>query len=285
MCVARVQVGAYRLIVFSPRKKSNYSLSSGPRLRTCFWHELLSVAGSSDDAEGNRLRLCFVLVAQKTGALPLLFHEKLSCHAQQVPSDAMWQIMVEARSSATLCTLLYCMRRGFETVWRAVGRPNAERASQLAAPQWQLLLREHNEACEAAVVHAAVLPADKVEGVGGARLSSCSASGESEFSDAFLTALRHLSAFHECVLRDSVRAVLLTELRKPQPVIDISALLELPRTAPPPYVDVTPRRLSVHVEGTTIATPKLTTASIAEVRWPATSLFLRTLLTHRAAYA
>ena len=61
--------------------------------------------------------------------------------------------------------------------------------------------------------------------------------------------VRHLCAFHECTLRESVRAMLLAELQKAQPVLDLSSLLQLPHTAPPPYVDLTPRRLSVHLEG------------------------------------
>ena len=76
--------------------------------------------------------------------------------------------MLEANSPGTLCTLLYRMRRAFETVWRV--RPaDARRAPQLAAPQWQLLPREHNEACELAVRTNAVSTDVESGGVDGRR--------------------------------------------------------------------------------------------------------------------
>eukprot|EP00966_Prymnesium_polylepis_P146274 3378759-Prymnesium_polylepis.1 len=56
------------------------------------------------------------------------------------------------------------MRRSFETVWRALGPADAGRAPQLVAPQWQLLLPEHADACELAVQHACAVSADEVEG-------------------------------------------------------------------------------------------------------------------------
>ena len=125
--------------MLSPKKRSNYgmTMSSAPRLRICFWHELLSVAGSEEDPL--RMRICFVPQSQKTASLPQLFLARLSDHAQQVPAEAMWQVLLEAKSGATLNTIIYCMRRAFETVWRALGRTEEGRAPQLAAPQWQVI--------------------------------------------------------------------------------------------------------------------------------------------------
>ena len=62
-------VGEHRLLVLSPKKKLSLAMGiggsggatvGGSRLqwRVCFWHELLSCAGSADDP--CRLRLCFV---------------------------------------------------------------------------------------------------------------------------------------------------------------------------------------------------------------------------------
>jgi serine/threonine protein kinase len=125
-------VGAYRLLVLSP-KKQRVTMSTAPRLRICFWHELLSIAGSAEDPQ--RIRICFVPQSQKPTALPQLFQARLSGHAQQVPAEAMWQVMLEARSAATLNILIYCMRRAFETVWRSLGPTEDGRAPQLAATE------------------------------------------------------------------------------------------------------------------------------------------------------
>ena len=91
--------------------------------------------------------------------------------------------------------------------------------------------------------------------------------GSAAFARAFIAALRHLCAYHDCALRDSVAIYLTRCLSAAQPELDLSLLLRLPHTAPPPYVDLTPRRLSTLEFGgdSMLPTPK-PAASIAEVR-------------------
>ena len=83
--------GAHRLLVLK-RRRSAPLLSMGSsqnksRMRVCFWHELLSCAGSSED--GTLLRLCFVPQQQQQRGcvLPPLFLARLSATAQQAPAD------------------------------------------------------------------------------------------------------------------------------------------------------------------------------------------------------
>ena len=82
---------------------------------------------------------------------PSLFLAKLA----ELPARCRADVAAAARGQ--ICRgahpLLYSMRRAFEGVWRAFALDD-EKAPQLAAPQWQLLLHEHVESCELAVRHA-----------------------------------------------------------------------------------------------------------------------------------
>ena len=63
---------------------------------------------------------------------------------------------------------------------------------------------------------------------------------------ALLRALRHFCAYHDVALRPSVREHLRAQLSTSggrQATLELSQLLRLPHTSPPPYVDLTPRRL------------------------------------------
>ena len=260
-----------------------------------FWHELLSCAGSAD--RNGMLRICFIPQQGRSSALPSLFLAKLA-KISGYTAESMWQLLLEFKSPAVENTLLYCMRRAFEGVWRALGTLDDDRAPQLAAPQWQLLQAEHVEATEVAVRHAAAAARAEARGGGsdgidgssssisggsadnGSAVGSSSSiaggrygSGGSEFAIFFVAALRHLCAYHDCALRDSVATYLMRHLSRPQPALDLSLLLRLPHTAPPPYVDHTARRPSA-LDGmgdTRLPTPK-PAASIAEVRALAAAL-------------
>ena len=288
-------VGEHRLIYLKPKKKgSSYSLASAhsgnerSRQRMLFWHELLSCAGSAD--ERNQLRLCFIPQQGRSMALPSLFLAKLA-KLSGYGAEQMWQLLLEFKSPAVLTTLLYSMRRAFEGIWRALGSLSDERAPQLAAPQWQLLMPEHIESTELAVRHAAaaaraaalnpppdwaaeVVRAADVNADGGASAAGLPRNGSADFAVSFVMALRHLCAYHDCTLRDAVAVHLMRHLTRPTPALDLSLLLRLPHTSPPPYVDATPRRLSTTLDGPhgdRLPTPK-PAASIAEVRALAAAL-------------
>ena len=66
-------------------------------------------------------------------------------------------------------------------------------------------------------------------------------------------------------MREHLRAQLSTSGGK-QATLELSQLLRLPHTSPPPYVDLTPRRLSAHLDGTMQAPPRQPLASVPEVR-------------------
>ena len=139
-----------------------------------FWHELLSCAGSAD--RNGMLRICFIPQQGRSSALPSLFLAKLA-KISGYTAESMWQLLLEFKSPAVENTLLYCMRRAFEGVWRALGTLDDDRAPQLAAPQWQLLQAEHVEATEVAVRHAAAAARAEArgggsDGVGGRRQTS-----------------------------------------------------------------------------------------------------------------
>ena len=75
----------------------------GSRLqwRVCFWHELLSCAGSADDP--CRLRLCFVPQTARSAALPPLFAARLAgLPSQPVAHDEIWQLLLEVRIGTRL---------------------------------------------------------------------------------------------------------------------------------------------------------------------------------------
>ena len=73
--------------MLSTKKRPMLSLgSASSRLRVCFWHELLSCAGSSED--GKVLRLCFVPQQQRGCVLPPLFLARLTDTQQQAPSPS-----------------------------------------------------------------------------------------------------------------------------------------------------------------------------------------------------
>lgn len=96
-------VGTHRLLVLSTKRKQLLSMGQS-RLRVCFWHELLSCAGSPED--GTLLRLCFVPQQQQKSVLPPLFLSRLSSTHPQVPADAMWQLMLEVRRPRTFTARL-----------------------------------------------------------------------------------------------------------------------------------------------------------------------------------
>ena len=225
----------------------------GSRLqwRVCFWHELLSCAGSADDP--CRLRLCFVPQTARSAALPPLFAARLAgLPSQPVAHDEIWQLLLEVRAPATLTQLLYAMRVAYEGVWRALPA-----APQSATPQWQLPLFEHAAACDRAVADAA------------AEAEAAEASDLRGEGGALLRALRHFCAYHDVALRPSVREHLRAQLSTSggrQATLELSQLLRLPHTSPPPYVDLTPRRLSAHLDGTMQAPPRQPLASVPEVR-------------------
>ena len=68
------------------------------------------------------LRLCFVPQQQRGCVLPPLFLARLTDTPQQVPADAMWQIVLEAGSPATLSVMLFAMRYAFESVRHGLAR-------------------------------------------------------------------------------------------------------------------------------------------------------------------
>eukprot|EP00900_Chrysochromulina_parva_P010897 jgi/Chrpa1/19809/Chrysochromulina_OHIO_Genome00007009-RA len=191
-------IGEHKLLVLKPRKKGLLGATEGTkaRQRTLYWHELLSCASSADGS--SQMRLCFIPQQGRSSALPPLFLARLARVSGQFPAEAMWELMLVVKSPATMYTLLYCMRRAFEGIWRSLGAPDDELAYHLT----RQLLHSSN-------------------GVG----------------------------------------------------LDLSLLLRLPHTAPPPYVDLTPRRLSSAIEGGDgrLPTPK-PAASIAEVRALAAAL-------------
>jgi hypothetical protein len=291
-------IGEHKLLVLKPRKKGLLGATEGTkaRQRTLYWHELLSCASSADGS--SQMRLCFIPQQGRSSALPPLFLARLARVSGQFPAEAMWELMLVVKSPATMYTLLYCMRRAFEGIWRSLGAPDDERAPQLLAPQWQHVLPEHVESSEIAVRHAADAARAAAAAVGsgsGSGSSSGSGSGSSSSSSsggaaggsssnvseveqrtaAFVSTLRHLCAYHDCALRDSVAYHLTRQLLHSSNGVglDLSLLLRLPHTAPPPYVDLTPRRLSSAIEGGDgrLPTPK-PAASIAEVRALAAAL-------------
>ena len=105
-------VGEHRLLVLSPKKKLSLAMGiggsggatvGGSRLqwRVCFWHELLSCAGSADDP--CRLRLCFVPQTARSAALPPLFAARLAgLPSQPVAHDEIWQLLLEVRIGTRL---------------------------------------------------------------------------------------------------------------------------------------------------------------------------------------
>ena len=126
-------VGEHRLIVLKPKKKG--LLGGGnerSRQRVIFWHELFSCAGSAD--RNGMLRICFIPQQGRSSALPSLFLAKLA-KISGYTAESMWQLLLEFKSPAVENTLLYCMRRAFEGVWRALGTLDDDRAPQLAAPR------------------------------------------------------------------------------------------------------------------------------------------------------
>ena len=82
--------------------------------------------------------------ASRSSALPSLFLAKLA-RISGYSSEAMWQLLLEIQSPTVMAMLLYCMRRAFEGIWRALGTLEDDRAPQLSAPQWQLLMPDHLE--------------------------------------------------------------------------------------------------------------------------------------------
>ena len=93
-------MGLHRLLVLSTKKKPLLSIGAS-RLRVCFWHELLSCAGSADDP--CRLRLCFVPQTARSAALPPLFAARLAgLPSQPVAHDEIWQLLLEVRIGTRL---------------------------------------------------------------------------------------------------------------------------------------------------------------------------------------
>lgn len=113
------------MLVLSPKKKSNYSMhiSSSPRLRSFFWHQLLSVAGSSQPSEANRLRLCFLPQQGKSSALPSLFQARLSNQTAQWTAEAMWQVLLDLSHGMYLS---YGRTKTCDTAWHTCPSPYPE---------------------------------------------------------------------------------------------------------------------------------------------------------------
>ena len=160
----------------------------GSRLqwRVCFWHELLSCAGSADDP--CRLRVFFVPKRARSAALPPLFAARLAgLPSQPVAHDEIWQLLLEVRAPATLTQLLYAMRVAYEGVWRALPAP------QSATPQVTTSV-QHAAACDRAVADAA------------AEAEAAEASDLRGEGGALLRALRHFCAYYDVALRPRARA-------------------------------------------------------------------------------
>ena len=60
-------------------------------------------------------------------------HMHMHMHLQ-VPADAMWQLVLEAGSPATLSVLLFAMRYAFESVRRGLTRRRTSPESPLTSP-------------------------------------------------------------------------------------------------------------------------------------------------------
>ena len=208
-----------------------------------------SCAGSADDP--CRLRLCFVPQTARSAALPPLFAARLAGlpRSTRRPRRDM-AALLEVRAPATL----------------------TQRCTRCVSPTRASGARSRRAAVgDAAVATAAVRarrlrPRRRRRGGGGG-----GGGGErpARRGRRLARALRHFCAYHDVALRPSVREHLRAQLSTSggkQATLELSQLLRLPHTSPPPYVDLTPRRLSAHLDGTMQAPPRQPLASVPEVR-------------------